>query len=442
MMSNIDVMTLIKYLISSFTCCFGFFLTSIVLLYKDIRDIKWYNYIFILIASIVIVYNSLIFDNIFKLFGIILILFLLFKKIYNADISTSLVVTIITYIIFPLSESIFILVLAILNYIFNLNLIMEMIKTFIGNFVIVSISIGIAFIVRKNINSYLNKIDKTNIIYIIILGIISILSILASLFKLYTNGWKFDYIFILNIFVVLGCVTLIMVLIKQHIKNIEIADKYRLTEEYIKTSAEVVEKYSATIHKYKNNLIVLKGYLNSDIKQANEYIDKLLDNYKDKKYSWFNKINYIQINPVRYLIYYKLTKAEEKNLKISVNVSGELKKVIDFKCDINILLDMIGEYFDNAIYASNESLEKQLILDLFLENDKIVFIITNTYKEKFDVKSITKNGYTTKGHGHGFGLYEIDKIIKKNEFINCNYEVIDNYFIVNLSINVIFKDNK
>ena len=135
-MSNIDVMTLIKYLISSFTCCFGFFLTSIVLLYKDIRDIKWYNYIFILIASIVIVYNSLIFDNIFKLFGIILILFLLFKKIYNADISTSLVVTIITYIIFPLSESIFILVLAILNYIFNLNLIMEMIKTFIGNFVI------------------------------------------------------------------------------------------------------------------------------------------------------------------------------------------------------------------------------------------------------------------------------------------------------------------
>ena len=98
-MSNIDVMTLIKYLISSFTCCFGFFLTSIVLLYKDIRDIKWYNYIFILIASIVIVYNSLIFDNIFKLFGIILILFLLFKKIYNADISTSLVVTIITYII-------------------------------------------------------------------------------------------------------------------------------------------------------------------------------------------------------------------------------------------------------------------------------------------------------------------------------------------------------
>ena len=129
-------------------------------------------------------------------------------------------------------------------------------------------------------------------------------------------------------------------------------------------------------------------------------------------------------------------------MKISVNVSGELKKVIDFKCDINILLDMIGEYFDNAIYASNESLEKQLILDLFLENDKIVFIITNTYKEKFDVKSITKNGYTTKGNGHGFGLYEIDKIIKKNEFINCNYEVIDNYFIVNLSINVIFKDNK
>ena len=69
--------------------------------------------------------------------------------------------------------------------------------------------------------------------------------------------------------------------------------------------------------------------LNSDIKKANEYVDRLLDNYKDKKYNWFNKINYINIDSFRYLIYYKLTKAEEKNLKISVNVSPEIKKITD-----------------------------------------------------------------------------------------------------------------
>ena len=324
--------------------------------------------------------------------------------------------------------------------ILDFSLIIGTIKTFFGNIVVASISIGIAFIMRKKINNYLQKITKANIIYTIILGVISVFTVLASIFKLYTTAWKIDYIFFLNILMVLGCITLIMELIKQYIKNREIVEKYQLIEEYIKTSAEVVEKYGSTIHKYKNNLIVIKGYLNSDIKKANEYVDRLLDNYKDKKYNWFNKINYINIDSFRYLIYYKLTKAEEKNLKISVNVSPEIKKITDLdinQYDINILLDMIGEYFDNAIYAASESSEKELNLDLFLNDNKYIFILSNTYKENFDIKLISKNGYTTKGNGHGLGLYEIDKIIKKSKFIDSSYEVVDNYFVVNLTLNII-----
>ena len=131
---------------------------------------------------------------------------------------------------------------------------------------------------------------------------------------------------------------------------------------------------------------------------------------------------------------------KEKNLKISVNVSPEIKKITDLdinQYDINILLDMIGEYFDNAIYAASESSEKELNLDLFLNDNKYIFILSNTYKENFDIKLISKNGYTTKGKGHGLGLYEIDKIIKKSKFIDSSYEVVDNYFVVNLTLNII-----
>ena len=98
---------------------------------------------------------------------------------------------------------------------------------------------------------------------------------------------------------------------------------------------------------------------------------------------------------------------------------------------------MIGEYFDNAIYAASESSEKELNLDLFLNDNKYIFILSNTYKENFDIKLINKNGYTTKGKGHGLGLYEIDKIIKKSKFIDSSYEVVDNYFVVNLTLNII-----
>ena len=103
---------------------------------------------------------------------------------------------------------------------------------------------------------------------------------------------------------------------------------------------------------------------------------------------------------------------------------------------------MIGEYLDNAIYAANESLERELILDSYIENNILYFVLSNTFKEKFEIKLITKYGYTTKGKGHGLGLYEIDKIIKKNEFINSSYEILENYFIVKLALNIINFDNK
>ena len=259
------------------------------------------------------------------------------------------------------------------------------------------------------------------------------------MYKLYLNDWIFDYFFLLNIIVILGCIYLFVVLLRQYLKNKEITDKYILLEDYLKTSADLVEKYSSTIHKYKNNLIAIKGYLKSDIKEANNYIDNLLENYKTKKYSWFSKINYIKIDTLRYLVYCKLAKAESLSLKISIDVSPDLKKFDSKKLaknDINILLEILGEYFDNAIYASNESKEKEINFMLYLENDKLIFILANTYKGKVDLSLITKNGYTTKGKDHGLGLYDIDKTLKSISYFKVKYELLDNYFVASLTIDI------
>ena len=205
----------------------------------------------------------------------------------------------------------------------------------------------------------------------------------------------------------------------------------------MKTSAELIEKYGSTIHKYKNNLITIKGYLKTNPKEANNYIDSLLDNHKSKKYSWFFKINYIKKDVVRYLVYYKLSKAEEKKLKISVDVSQDMKNYKEDNLtdeETNILLDVLGEYFDNAIYASSESLEKELSLVIYNKDRKVYIVLANTYKEKFDINSISKFGYTTKGKGHGLGLYDIDKSLKDTKRLSTKYELISNYFVVTLCI--------
>ena len=220
--------------------------------------------------------------------------------------------------------------------------------------------------------------------------------------------------------------------------------KYELLNDYLKTSAELVEKYSSTVHKYKNNLIAIKGYMKIDCEEAHKYIDSLLENFKTKKYNWLSKINYIKVDTIRYLIYYKLSKAEEKNLKITVTVNDNVKAISNSflkNNEINIVLDIIGEYFDNAIYASCESKEKDLNFNAYVESDKLIFEIANTYKERFDINMITKNGYTTKGFNHGFGLYDIEKTIKKHSFLTQEYMIIDEYFIIRLIIKL-FKQKR
>ena len=71
------------------------------------------------------------------------------------------------------------------------------------------------------------------------------------------------------------------------------------------------------------------------------------------------------------------------------------------------------------------------------QDDKIIELeIANTFLNKVDLNSIYKNGYTTKGKGHGFGLYDVDKSIRNNNYLNNKIEIIDNYFICKLYINL------
>lgn len=436
---NYDLMTWIEYFVGAFACCFGMFFTGKILVDKSFKNIKFYHYGLLILFSILIIINSLTFDNIAKIIGTLCILFLLFKLIFNEDYVNSFLYSVITYILFILSEITISIFIVLIEKMFSIDILLGFMKTIFINIIVSILSCIYAYLIRKQVKLFVKTINRNNIFYIFIMGVVIILITLSSMYKLYLNDWIFDYFFLLNIIVILGCIYLFVVLLRQYLKNKEITDKYILLEDYLKTSADLVEKHSSTIHKYKNNLIAIKGYLKSDIKEANSYIDNLLENYKTKKYSWFSKINYIKIDTLRYLVYCKLAKAESLSLKISIDVSPDLKKFDSKKLaknDINILLEILGEYFDNAIYASNESKEKEVNFMLYLENDKLIFILANTYKGKVDLSLITKNGYTTKGKDHGLGLYDIDKTLKSISYFKVKYELLDNYFVASLTIDI------
>lgn len=437
MMMKFDILTWINYFVGAFICLFGMFLSGTIITNNKVKEIKLSSYFFLLFFSFFMIINTLLLNNISKMFGIILILYLVFKIIYKWNNNYTVIISIVTYITCILGEVSFYLIVILLEKIIGIKILINASRSSIANIIIAVLCCLYAILLKNRINKLLDRFIKVKSITPIFISIVTILIIFSSMYNLYLNNWIFNHKFIMNIIVIFGCLFLLINIINQYIKNKEITDKYKLLEDYMKTSAEIIEKYSSTIHKYKNNLIAIKGYINSSTASANNYIDTLLGNFENKKYTWFNKINRIPIDALRYLIYFKLSQAETSNLKISVDISSEIKKISDNRIinkNKNIMLELVGEYFDNAIYASKNSKDKQLCLSMYVENNVLYFVLSNTYEGNVDLSSITKNGFTTKGKGHGYGLYGAQKVLNTTPTFEVKYDIIDNNFFVILTL--------
>ena len=97
---------------------------------------------------------------------------------------------------------------------------------------------------------------------------------------------------------------------------------------------------------------------------------------------------------------------------------------------------LLGIYLDNAIEASSESNKKCVALEIYGINNELNFVISNTYNNFIPLKVINKKGYSSKGIGHGNGLYYANKIIKRNKKITAEAVYLNNYYIQKIIISI------
>lgn len=115
---------------------------------------------------------------------------------------------------------------------------------------------------------------------------------------------------------------------------------------------------------------------------------------------------------------YLLKDAHQKLKEVSVKITVPEGDYIAF-FDINVLLSNL---LDNAITASENSIEKSLYLEISMEKS-LMYI---TIKNSFSGKIIEKKGsfFSTKPdkNGHGYGLKNVKRIVKKyNGTFDVNY---------------------
>lgn len=364
---------------------------------------------------------------------------LLFKIVYNDNLSKLLINSFFIYVIFAIGEMFFAIIFVML-----LNIDQAFVQTnFIGIIfanvsilVIVLILINFHFI-EKNIVRIIEWYKNKKIVNNIILIFFGLIMMFFFIFYNYLKIESKEIFFINNAFFI-SVIIFIISFFKEKTDNARLSSEYDQLLDYVKTYEEVIEEKSKNQHEYNNQLILIREMLGNRNKKVREYIDQILSiENEQSKGNWLNKIKNIPNGGLKGLIHYKIVEMEKKKIKlyIDINENVDNKKINKYLTDnLNDISKIIGVYLDNAREAALKSKEKYIIIEAECNKDKLNFSISNTYKGGINLSKIDNAGYSKKGKNRGYGLSLVHDIISKRDDVEQYREFNGIYFVQHICL--------
>ena len=287
----------------------------------------------------------------------------------------------------------------------------------------------------RNLTNHIMEWYNQNEYKSLMLFVFLILIILTfTLYNNFINVLPNYLLFIANLFFIAVFVFIIGFFKEKTSKN-KITYEYDQLLDYVQTYEKLLDEKSKNQHEYKNQLAVIRLMVKN--KKTIEYIDSLLDNETEEDLEIDNKLIYIPKGGLKGLIHYKIDTMKKKKLNIFIDVSSELKdSKYWLNCDKNLqsVSKILGVYLDNAIEASEQSKEKYIIFEVYVEDKNTVFKISNTYSNEIIIDKIDKEGYSTKGEGKGYGLALAKDLIEKTDCLSQSREISGIYYIQKLYV--------
>mgnify|MGYP002553327841 FL=1 len=375
------------------------------------------TYVLILIPLLLVVY--ICFDGITRLLlNIIFTIMALYLTIFKKDISNSVYYALSYELLAYICE---IIISVIFVSIFKIN--MNSYKEFQFSLLIFSIC-NCIFIYLLSKNRFICKsvrrlneiIKRNNKEWIYILIIMIILSLLL-VFNNNNLGYGIDYY--INAGMVIFVVFSLIYVIYNKFQKQAIEDKYNESMEYVLRYEKIINDQGKKNHEYNNQLMVIKGYINNP-ERLSEYLDEVIGEHKTGQNYTVKQLGFLPDGGVKGLLYHKLSKMEDNNIKYYLYVDQNLKDKDIENFDLKTYRDLtklLGVFLDNAIDAALKSEEKEIEVELKDKDDCLLLTISNTYDKNTDINKVGKSGFTTKGVGHGFGLSIVKDIAKTNSEI-------------------------
>ena len=284
--------------------------------------------------------------------------------------------------------------------------------------------------------SFLEKIDNKNKIIIIFNLLFGILAISTqSIILFYYIDMLPIFITFLSFISLLAYFFISIYSLTRIFKLILTTRKLESAEEYNHTLRILHDNVRGFKHDFDNIVTTIGGYIRTnDMKGLKKYYVQLEDDCQRVNNLYVLNPEIVNNDGIYNLLTKKYHEAEEKDIKVNITFLLDLgtlhMKIYEFARILGILLD-------NAIEAGSECEEK--IINLTFRDDnknsRQLIIIENTYNDKnVDTEKIFEKGVSAKENHTGLGLWEVRKLIKKNNNINLYTSKNDKFFSQQLEI--------
>ncbi len=287
-----------------------------------------------------------------------------------------------------------------------------------------------------NFPKVLSRKQKVTIIISCILGLL-VITCKSVEFVIFKDLYHYIMYVIDTSFIVLT-----FILSMKHMMNISIVEKrneeIEELELYNQNLNELYDNVRAFRHDFGNIVQAMGGYIKAEDTQSLKimYKDLLKECQENNELELLNP-KLINDPAIYNIINHKYNKAKKEKVKMNIEILSDLEKL---KIDTYEFSRMLGILLDNAIEAAKKGTEKIVELKIAEEMryNRSVMIVKNTYNnEKIDLKKLYEKGYTTKQESdqrHGLGLWEVQKIINRNDNLRLATSIEGDFFKQQLNI--------
>ncbi len=433
------MMDIVYNVLGALLIAIGYFIAWSILLKKPINLKNYKIYLLIVILTIILMLNQNVTIKMLKI-TIITIFFSLFIKMYfKEDIKISIITAFYTQIINTINELIYVI---LATFVFNVDLgvyssiVIFFADLYVALFAIIFSKIRFVQTIYNKIIEVIKKMTlKKFVIFIIPICFLFNIYLAITYYK-----YNFIYYVIINNMSLYLIFTIIFLLLKRENDYLKIYEKYNTTLISLKEYEDILDKYKIYNHENKNQLLTIRNMISSRNTKVINYIDGIVDNQLKDNEKIMQSLSVIPAGGLRGLIYSKILYMEHHKIKYNLNISKNVRtKELINKLDSSDVLDIcqiMGVYLDNAIESVIVLKDKILSIDIYVENGFLFFEISNYYKGNIDLNKMDHAGYTTKKHGHGYGLSLAKKIIKDNKKLFNEKKLTNNTFTQILKVSL------